>query len=101
MSLRKSAREQLRDNRKGAPAPPKELDLYGLATVILGDKPEPTQWAFICDPTDCKLYMGRAGAAKTSTIVCAMLLRAILQPGFKGVIIRQHYNSMFNTVIER
>jgi hypothetical protein len=45
--------------------------------------------------------MGRAGAAKTSTIVCAMLLRALLQPGFKGVIIRQHYNSMFNTVIER
>lgn len=99
--LRKTAREQIAENRTKAPAPPKTLDLRGLATVMLGDEPEPTQWRFICDPSESKLYMGRAGAAKTSTIICAMLLRALLQPGFKGYIIRQHYNTMFGTVIER
>ncbi len=99
--LRKSAREQLRDEKRKGPQDPIQLDLRGLATRMLGDNPEPTQWEFICDPDETKLYMGRAGAAKTSTIIAAMLLRALLQPGFKGVIIRQHYNSMFNTVIER
>ena len=100
--LRKSARELLRDSRRpDGQARPVQLDLYGLATRMLGDKPEPTQWEFICDPAEEKLYMGRAGAAKTSTLICAMLLRCLLQPGFKGVILRQHYNSMFNTVIER
>lgn len=100
--MRKSAAEQLRDSkREVAVEPTVQLDLYGLAARILGDKPEPTQWEFICDPEEYKLYMGRAGAAKTSTLICAMLLRALLQPGFKGVIMRQHYNSMFNTVIER
>lgn len=101
MTVRKTAAEHLRDSRSKAPRAPETLDLKGLAKVMLGDEPEPTQWEFICDPTESKLYMGRAGAAKTSTLVCAMLLRALLQPGFKGVIIRQHYNSMFNTVIER
>lgn len=100
MTIRQTAREKLQHHAK-APQPPKELDLRGLAAVMLGDEPEPTQWEFICDPNEAKLYMGRAGAAKTSTIICAMLLRALLQPGFKGFIIRQHYNSMFNTVIER
>lgn len=100
--MRKSAAEQLKEaKREGSAQPTVQLDLMGLATRILGGPPEPTQWEFICDPTEHKLYMGRAGAAKTSTLVCAMLLRALLQPGFKGIIMRQHYNDMFNTVIER
>lgn len=98
--LRKTASEHIRDGKQ-KDLEPVQLDLQGLAKRMLGDNPEPTQWEFICDPSEAKLYMGRAGAAKTSTIVCAMLLRALLQPGFKGFIIRQHYNSMFNTVIER
>lgn len=97
--IRKTAREEL---ASGKPKDQKHItDLRQLAAIMLSDEPEPTQWEFICDQAEHKLYMGRAGAAKTSTIVCAMLLRALLQPGFKGFIIRQHYNSMFNTVIER
>lgn len=110
--MRKSPAELLREAKAGTAAsePTVVLDLEGLAKRILHDpdkfaelepKVEPTQWEFICDPEEYKLYMGRAGAAKTSTLICAMLLRALLQPGFKGVIMRQHYNSMFNTVIER
>ncbi len=100
--MRKSAREQLQEAKKGQEvAPTVQLDIKGLAARMLGGAPEPTQWSFICDPTEYKLYMGRAGAAKTSTLICGMLLRALLQPGFKGVIMRQHYNDMFNTVIER
>jgi hypothetical protein len=100
--MRESAAEQLRRAKAGEKEQVTvQLDILGLATRMLGDKPEPTQWEFICDPAEEKLYMGRAGAAKTSTLMCAMLLRALLQPGFKGVILRQHYNSMFNTVIER
>lgn len=105
MSLRRTEREQLLLNKQrntdGKARTLEISDLKDLAKIMLGDDPEPTQWEFICDPTENKLYMGRAGAAKTSTIVCAMLLRALLQPNFKGFIIRQHYNSMFSTVIER
>lgn len=98
--LRKTGREVLQEGRKRGET--KEVSsIHQLAAIMLSDEPEPTQWEFICDPSENKLYMGRAGAAKTSTIVCAMLLRAILQPGFKGYFIRQHYNSMFSTVIER
>lgn len=110
--MRKSPAELLREAKEGREAqePTVVLDLEGLAKRLLHDpikfegqaaKVEPTQWEFICDPEEYKLYMGRAGAAKTSTLICAMLMRALLQPGFKGVIMRQHYNSMFNTVIER
>lgn len=99
--LRKTAREEIVSGKQSNKAPKEIFDLAQLAEIMLGDKPEPTQWEFICDPSEAKYYMGRAGAAKTSTIICAMLLRALLQPGFKGFIIRQHYNSMFNTVIER
>lgn len=101
--MRKSAAEQLKDAKRGAQAsePTVQLDLSGLATRMLGGPPEPTQWEFICDPSEDKAYMGRAGAAKTSTLIAAMMMRCLLQPGFKGVIMRQHYNDMFNTVIER
>lgn len=99
--MRKSAREQLQESKAVKAEPTVQLDVKGLATRMLGGPPEPTQWDFICDPDENKLYMGRAGAAKTSTIICAMMLRCLLQPGFKGIIMRQHYNDMFNTVIER
>lgn len=102
--MRKSASEQLKEAKRssgGPQEPTVQLDLKGLAARMLGGIPEPTQWEFICDPEENKAYMGRAGAAKTSTLICAMLMRCLLQPGFKGVIMRQHYNDMFNTVIER
>lgn len=100
--MRKTAREALTEAKLGQKAEPTvQLDLKGLFTRMLSDVPEPTQWEFICDPEMWKLYMGRAGAAKTSTVVSSIIGRAILQPGFAGGIMRNDYNDMYDTVIKR
>lgn len=45
--------------------------------------------------------MGRAGAAKTSTLIAAVFGRCLLEPNTKAVIMRSEYNDMFDTVIQR
>lgn len=101
MALRKGIRERLVEAKAKLTAETKVLDLLGLAERLLGGKPNPTQWAFICDPAPDKAYMGAAGVAKTSTICCAGLMRALLQPGSKGVIARRDYNDLKDTTMLR
>jgi hypothetical protein len=45
--------------------------------------------------------MGPAGCAKTSTIVAAVLLRALLEPGSKHLIARANYNDLTDTTMLR
>lgn len=99
--MRKSEREVLLEQQKSAQEQSVELDIVGLFRRMLGDKPEPTQWDFICDSSDAALYMGRAGAAKTSTLVSKIFGRCLLEPNTKAVIMRQDYNDMYDTVIQR
>lgn len=100
MSVRKSLKEQLFDARQ-----PKQstvqLDYNGLLTRILGKPPRITQGKFINSPERFKAYKGMAGAAKTSTIVACQVLRAFLQPGFKGFIARHNYNDLLGTTMQR
>ena len=101
MPIRKSEREVLLDAKHNEDTPTVELNIEGLFRRMLGGPPEPTQWDFICDPTKYKLYMGRAGAAKTSTIVSAAWGKLLLEPNTKVVLMRNDYNDMFDTVIQR
>lgn len=57
----------------------------------------PTQKAFIYSPARFKAYKGPAGCAKTSTLCAAGLVRALLQPGSKGLVARQDYNDLVDT----
>lgn len=57
----------------------------------------PTQQAVIFSQEKINAYMGAAGAAKTSSIVAAGFLRALFQPGSKGVICRHDYNKLLMT----
>lgn len=98
--IRKSIKEQLHDAKQ-----PKtqtvQLDYGGLLTRILGKRPRVTQGKFINSPARFKAYKGMAGAAKTSTIVACQVLRAFLQPGFKGFIARHNYNDLLGTAAQR
>ena len=105
--MRKSNLEKLREARRKKQAT-QAMDLEGLMKLMLaGHLPEeeriinPTQREFIYDPTRLKAYMGAAGVAKTSTLVCGGLLRALLQPGSKGFIGRHDYNDLMDTTARR
>jgi hypothetical protein len=106
--LKKSLREKLEEKKRGGiGGPPVQLDLTGLMKLMLaGHLPEekrkinPTQREFIFDPTREKAYMGAAGVAKTSTIVCAGLLRSFLMPGSLGLIARADYNDLMDTTMK-
>ncbi len=74
-----------------------QLDLNGLLTRILGKPPRITQGKFIRSNARFKAYKGMAGCAKTSTGVGSIILRALLQPGFKGAIGRHDYNKLLGT----
>lgn len=77
------------------------LDYEGLLTRVLGKRPRITQGKFIASSARNKAYKGMAGCAKTSTIVGSMIMRAFLQPGFKGAIGRFHYNDLLGTSMGR
>lgn len=99
--MRKSEREVLLEQKQAQVEETVKLTVKGLFTRMLGDEPEPTQWKFIEDSSDCALYMGRAGAAKTSTLVSKIFGRCLLEPNLKAMICRNEYNDMFDTVIQR
>ena len=95
-AIRKSLREQIQEARNPVQTTA-QLDYDGLLARILGKKPRPTQGKFINSPARNKAYKGMAGCAKTSTIVGSMILRALLQPGFRGAIGRFDYNKLLGT----
>lgn len=98
--MRKSQRELLAESRR-----PKfketQLDLDGLITLLMGGPVLPTQKRFIFSPDEGKAYKGPAGCAKTSTLCCAAWLRALLQPGSRGIICRHDYNDLYKTTMLR
>lgn len=108
MSLRKSTLEKIREAKRRKQEPI-QLNLEGLLKLMLaGREPDPkkrvinsTQKAFIYDPFRYKAYMGAAGVAKTSTGVAAGLLRALFQPGSKGLVARHDYNDLMDTTLGR
>lgn len=101
--MRKSAVERLREAKRKKQGPI-QLTFEGLLLLLLdGDRePEqrvmlPTQRDFIYDPARIKAYKGPAGCAKTSTICAAGLMRALFQPGSKGLVSRYDYNDLMDT----
>lgn len=106
--MRKSVREKLAEAKR-----PKFENTYLqsyedlLALILDGDRPQkereinPTQLAFIQDPTRIKAYMGPAGVAKTSTGVGEILMHAVLEPGTKYLIGRADYNDLQDTTMRR
>lgn len=95
--MRKSQVELLREAKAGRAAKAASLDFMGLLELLLGGKPNPTQLAFILSPDQGKAYKGPAGCAKTSTGCAAAWLRALLEPGSKGIVARHDYNDLFDT----
>jgi len=57
----------------------------------------PTQRAFIFDTSPVSAFMGPKGSAKTSAGCAAGLIRALMQPGSKGVVLRKDYNDLKQT----
>lgn len=57
----------------------------------------PTQKDVIYSNAKINAYMGAAGAAKTSSICAAGWMRALFQPGSKGVVARHDYNKLLMT----
>ncbi len=99
-----SPRLSLAERIKQANAPKQttqQLTYDGLLERVLGGPPRPTQRAFINSNARNKAYKGMAGVAKTSTIVGSMVMRAFLQPGFKGAIGRYNYNDLLGTSMGR
>lgn len=101
--MRQSQMEKYREQRRKA-LEPEELDFEGLAKKLVdGDRPKeqrqlnPTQLEFICDPAARKAYMGRAGAAKTTTLNGGVMLRCLLEPGNKELVARHDYNDLMDT----
>ena len=102
--MRKSTLEKLVDlKRKKTQA--LSMTIEDLMLLLLDDRgrasterqANPTQREFIYDPHPFSLYMGPKGCAKTSTICCAGMLRAVLQPGSKGLVARRDYNDLKQT----
>lgn len=91
------------------PAISLDLDYDKLIATLLGPSrrdgqyhgPVPSQDKFINDSAKWKAFKGMAGVAKTSTGVCSMILRALFQPNFKGVIARYDYNKLIGTTAVR
>lgn len=83
---------------------PIRLDFEGLFKLLVdGDRPSeqrqlnPTQADFVCDPHNRKAYMGRAGAAKTTTLNAGVMLRCLMEPGNKELVARHDYNDLMDT----
>lgn len=105
--MRKSAYEKLIEARRKKQT--EEAVTYEDIRLLLldGDRPKdqrqanPTQRAFMDDPTRVKGYMGVVGCAKTSTGCAGAWLRALFQPGSQGLIARANYNDLMDTTAKR
>lgn len=99
--MRKSNRERILEAKKGS-SPQLVLNgLDDLLKLLVGGELNPTQRAFIYDPSRLKAYKGPAGCAKTSTLCAAGFARALLQPGSKGLVARFDYNDLMDTTALR
>lgn len=106
--MRKSAREKLIEAKKGNVQQPGQMTMQDLAKLLVAPSlpPEkreinPTQWLFGIDGEAVTGYMGPAGCAKTSTLMMKAMLRALLKPGFKGLVSRLDYNDLMGTTAKR
>lgn len=84
------------------------LDEFAAKLVDIGkhkDKAQrilnPTQKSVIFSPHFMNAYMGAAGAAKTSSICATGFMRALFQPGSKGLVGRYDYNKLLMTTAVR
>ena len=98
--MRRSALERFKEAKQGE-AKAAEVDIDGLFAMLLGGAINPTQRAFAYSSARMKAYMGPAGCAKTSTGCAAGLMRALLQPGSKGLVARADYNDLMDTTALR
>lgn len=94
--MRKSKLEILADSKRPSFKETK-MDLEGLITLLMKGPVLQTQRRFIYSADEGKAYKGPAGCAKTSTLCCAGWLRALLQPGSRGLVARHDYNDLFDT----
>ncbi len=111
MSVRRTGVEKLKEARRrtrGGDNEPIEMTFEGLLLLLLdGNRSpterqiNPTQQRFIYSPSRVKAYMGPAGVAKTSTACAAGMMRALFQPGSKGMVGRQDYNDLMDTTALR
>jgi len=99
--VRKSALERFREAKSATTGEQQQLDYDGLFALLLGGEINPTQKAFAYSPERLKAYMGPAGCAKTSTLCASGLMRALLQPGSKGLVARADYNDLMDTTALR
>lgn len=102
--MRKSLRQRLQEERRGESTGTDVGDIDDLYKLLVdGDRPKvdrevnPTQKAFWYDGSPSKSYGGPAGCAKTSTVVSELIIRALMEPGFKGLIARHDYNDLKDT----
>lgn len=105
--MRKSSVERLREAKREK-MHKETLDLEGLLKLLVDGerKPEerrvnPTQKACVYASDRITGYMGPAGCAKTSTIAALGFLRALLEPGSKGLVAREDYNDLLGTTALR
>lgn len=105
--MRKSTREKLQEAKKQE-LKPVEMDLEGLTKLLLDPvrpaderRINPSQREFIYAADLYSGFMGPAGSAKTSAGAAAGMLRALLQPGSKGLVARHDYNKLLGTTMLR
>lgn len=97
--MRKSNIEKLREAKR-TKVEAQEMTMEDLILLLLDPRPRgqraanPTQLAFINDPSPFKAFMGPKGSAKTSAGCGAAFLRSIFQPSSKGLIARNDYNDL-------
>lgn len=97
--MRKNAIDKYID-QQGDEVQRTETDIDGLYRLMLGGEWNPTQREFVYASDRIKAYKGPAGCAKTTTLAVSALGRAILQPGFKGLISRLDYNDLMGTTLD-
>lgn len=100
--MRKSIREKLADLKRSKDTA-RTMSLEELILLMLDPRPpgqrqmNPTQRAFIFDTSPVAGFMGPKGSAKTSAGCAAGFIRALMQPGSKGVVLRKDYNDLKQT----
>lgn len=106
--MRKNNFERLAERKQREMAPQK-LDIDGLLKLLVDPKRihdsdrslMPTQREFIYDNRPVVGYMGAAGAAKTSSLCAAGLIRQLLVPDGRLLVARFDYNDLIDTTAKR
>lgn len=105
--MRKNIREKKQEARREKLSPT-EMTLEDLLRLMMdGDRAKsqrrlnPTQLEVIGSKDFVNLYKGPAGCAKTSTVVAAVIMRALVEPGSKHLLARNDYNDLTDTTMLR